>query len=126
MAALRNVSSPFRTVGSDVDLELWLSTTLFEIVVAVLDTLGIGGYKRSKTYRLSFGKVELFLIDASAPDEVTLALAHNLAVMRSWNSDTAALYLKCKAQLDYLQGQPRKQYKAVLGKMFSLNPIVYG
>lgn len=125
MATLRNVSSPFRTAGSDVDLELWLSATLFEIVVAVLDTLGIGGYKRSRTYRLALGNVELFVIDASAPDEVTLALAHNLAVMRSWNADTAALYLKCKAQLDYLQWQPRKQYKAVLGKMFGLNPIVY-
>jgi len=57
MATLRNVSSPFRTSGSDVDLELWLSATLFEIVVAVLDTLGVGGYKRSRTYRRSCGKV---------------------------------------------------------------------
>jgi hypothetical protein len=124
MATLRNVSSPFRTAGSDVDLELWLSATLFEIVVAVLDTLGIGGYKRSKTYRLSFGKVELFLIDASNPDEVTLALAHNLSVMRSWDAATAELYLKCKVQNDVLSHS--KAYKAAMAKMFGLNPIVYG
>ena len=126
MAAIRNVSSPFRTAGSDVDLELWLSATLFEIVVAVLDTLGIGGYKRSKTYRLACGNVELFLIDASAPDEVTLALQSNLRTMRGWSHTTAALYAEWKETLSSLRGSGRKVAKAAVARMFGLNPIVYG
>ena len=126
MATLRNVSSPFRTAGSDVDLELWLSATLFEIAVAVLDTLGIGGYKRARTYRLSFGMVELFLIDASAPDEVTLALQSNLRTMRGWNDTTAPLYAEWKETLSSLRGSERKAAKAAVARMFGLNPIVYG
>ncbi|MCK9599806.1 MAG: hypothetical protein M0R06_12255 [Sphaerochaeta sp.] len=126
MATLRNVSSPYRTSGSDIDLELWLSATLFEIVVAVLDTLGVGGYKRSKTYRLSCGKVELFLIDASAPDEVTLALQHNLRTMRGWDAVVAAQYLAQKSLIAHLTGTDRKHAKAQLAVAFGLNPIVYG
>lgn len=126
MATLRNVSSPYRTAGSDVDLELWLSATLFEIVVAVLDTLGIGGYKRSRTYRIAFGNVELFVIDASAPDEVTLALQSNLRTMRNWDNSTSACYAEWKSTLSHLSGVQRKVAKAAVARMFGLNPIVYG
>lgn len=126
MATLRNVSSPFRTAGSDVDLELWLSATLFEIVVAVLDTLGIDGYKRSKTYRVAFGNVELFVINANDIDDVTLALQSNLRTMRGWNDSTTASYMEWKQQLSALSGTDRKVAKAAVARMFGLNPIVYG
>lgn len=127
MVQLKNVSSPFVVSGSDTDLELWMPARLWAFVVAVLATLNIGHLKRHRTYRIAFGtSVELFLIDASQPDEITLALAHNLAIMRSWNSDTAALYLKCKNQLSYLEGDARKAYKANMACMFGLNPSVYG
>ena len=127
MLRLKNVSSPFVMSGSDTDLELWMPARLWGFVVSVLATLGIGHLKRHRTYRIACGaSVELFLIDADQPDEVTLALAANLATMRGWDSDTAALYLKCKAQLDYLQGSERKAYKANMACMFGLNASVYG
>jgi hypothetical protein len=127
MFALKNVSSPFVVSGSDTDLELWLPAGMWAFVVAVLATLGIGHLKRSRTHRIELGPlVELFLIDADQPDEVTLALAANLATMRGWDSDTAALYLKCKAQLSYLEGDTRKAYKAAMARMFGLDARVYG
>jgi hypothetical protein len=126
MVQFKNVSSPFAVSGSDTDLELWMPAGLWAFVVAVLATLGLGHLKRSRTYRIACGSVELFLIDATQPDEVTIALAHNLATMREWGAVAKAQYLSAKESVAHLQGTDRKHAKADLAVRFGLNPIVYG
>ena len=126
MATLRNVSSPFVVAGSDIDLELVLSNSVWQLATTVLSTLGIGSFKRAKTYRIALGNVELFVINANDIDAVTLALQSNLRTMRGWNDSTTASYMEWKQQLSALSGTDRKVAKAAVARMFGLNPIVYG
>lgn len=126
-AGVRNVSSPFTVAGSDVDLEWWMPTWCWSMITALFAALHIGHAKRSKTYRVELSPLcEMFFIDADAPDEVTLALQHNLATMRGWDEAGKAAYLAAKERISDLQGPDRKHAKAELAVRFGLNPIVYG
>ncbi len=125
MFALRNVSSPFVVANSDTDLEAWMPSWAWTLLTAVLATLGIGHAKRDRTYRVAWGNTELFLIDSSRPDGVTIALSHNLATMRTWDSATAATYMEWKQLLSSLCGVERKAAKAAVARLFSLDSSVY-
>lgn len=123
---IRNVSSPFRTSGSDIDLEVRTASWLWQMLVRALSWLGVGRFKRSTAYVVSSGNVEVFVLDMANLDDVTLALEINLAKMRSWSSETASSYLRSKEAISALRGAERKQAKAALAVRYGLNPVVYG
>ena len=123
---IKNVSSPFRTSGSDIDLEVRAVSWLWQMLVRALSWLEVGRFKRSTAYVVSGGNVEVFVLDSANLDDVTLALEINLAKRRSWSSETASSYLRSKEAISGLRGVERKQAKASLAVRYGLNPVVYG
>jgi hypothetical protein len=111
-----NVSSPFRTAGSDTDLELH-SGTLFTLLSHVLPA------KRVGVIRLALADVELFIIDPSAHDPITGMIHTNLATMNGWNWFTSVQYLANKRRISHLSGNSRKMAKSALAGQFGLADV---
>lgn len=122
---LKNVSSPIRTQGSDLDLELSCNPTEFHIVSRTLTAFGIGTMVRNLTYRVAVFNIELYIIDATRPDEITQAVHNNHNTMMQWDNETRSRYRTDKLAISHLAGDARKRAKARLAEKHGLNPCVY-
>lgn len=121
---LQNVSG-LSVQNSDYDYNLWVSPRVWTLATKALKRLGIGSLARATTYRLTIGRLELFLIDSARPDYVTLAVAENSRIMHNWTSAERKRYLDAKRGLEHLSGFERKQAKANLALMFGLSAEPY-
>lgn len=120
-----NVSSIARVNGSDFDVNCWLTSRAWTWATWALERLGIGKLARTCAYSLTIGRLELYILDHSRPDYVSLTVQENARIQRNWTSTERARYVQSKRAIAHLANGERKRAKAQLALEFGLNPEPY-
>ena len=120
-----NVSSIARVNGSDLDYNLWLSSRGWTWATWALRRLGIGKLARMRAYSVTIGRLELFILDASRPDYVSLAVQESARLQRLWTESERMRYVQAKRAIAHLENGERKTTKAKLALEFGLSPEPY-
>ncbi len=115
MFGIYNLSSPFRTKGSDYDVQVVVGSRLHALL-SRLGTLKRDGL----AVTFSLGKLDVWVLNQERPDPVSLALRENNRAMRSWDTSTAEAYRQWKQFVGH-----DKRNKACLAHLFGLDPRVY-
>ena len=118
-----NVSSPVKTRGSDIDVNLWLSPQVWHFVTRALHRLHVGRSMRAMAYAVNLGKLEIFLLHR--PDIVTLELAESRRIMHLWTPQEKGRYTIDKQAISYLVGPARKEAKRNLALAYGLSTMPY-
>jgi len=122
---LVNVSSIAKVNGSDLDVNCWLTSRAWAWATWALGRLGIGRLARMRAYSVTIGRLELYILDASRPDYVSIAVQDNARLQRLWTSAERARFLAAKGKIAHLENGERKAAKAQLALEFGLSPEPY-